>query len=318
MSAARAVERSSPLTALLSGADLVLTEAAVVERLRRECDLPAHAQLAYGDAVFEPRRREPLRRLYAEYIAVARRASLPLLLTSSTRRSNRETLTAAGCEPRAFAREWMAFLDEVRGHDLDVFLGALLGSRGDAYRPQEALSAAAAHAFHAPQCEAFAEAGAEFLLAATLPALSEAQGLATAMTETGLPFLVSFVIERSGRLLDGASLSSAIAAVDAVAPPTGYLVNCVHPENLLVGLAADANSGQASLSRLLGIQANASRLSPSQLEGSAELRSDGADSLARGMARLRGEHGLHIFGGCCGTDADYLEAIAAAVASVQV
>ena len=211
----------------------------------------------------------------------------------------------------------MTFLGSVRGDDAGVFLGALLGSRGDAYRPQEALPAVAARAFHAPMCRAYAEAGAEFLLAATLPAVSEAQGLAAAMAETDLPFLVSFVIEPSGRLLDGTPLGAAIEAIDVVAPPTGYLVNCVHPENLLAGLVAEVNRGRASLSRLQGIQANASRLSPAELDGSAALRGDGADVLARGMVELCIGHGLHIFGGCCGTDDVYLEAIAAAVRAAR-
>jgi len=62
-------------------------------------------------------------------------------------------------------------------------------------------------------------------------------GLAEAMGETGLPFIVSFVIDRAGLLLDGTPIAVAMAAVDDVCRPLCYLVNCVHPGNVLAGLA---------------------------------------------------------------------------------
>ena len=147
-----------------------------------------------------------------------------------------------------------------------------------------------------------AEAGAEFLLAATLPALSEATGLAQAMAETGLPALVSFVPSLEGLLLDGTPLAAAIAAIDAVSPPSCYLVNCVHPDNVLAGLAAEVNRGRPELTRLVGIQGNASTLGVDELDGSAELHRDGERALVEGALVLRRDHGFQVFGGCCGTD----------------
>lgn len=64
-----------------------------------------------------------------------------------------------------------------------------------------------------------AEAGVDLLLAATLPAFSEATGLASALAATGKPHIVSFVVRAEGTLLDGTPLKDAIAAIDAAVIP---------------------------------------------------------------------------------------------------
>ncbi len=300
----------------LSRGEVLLTEAAVVERMRREFRVPADDRLAYGGAIYDERARGALRQIYGGYIEVARRHALPLLLASSTRRSSAERIAASRFAGRDVIEDWIAFLREVRGGDRgEVYLGGLLGSRGDAYRPQEALPALEALAFHRAQCRAFLDAGADYLLAATLPALSEALGLAAAMSETGLPFIISFVVDRSGSLLDGTPLGVAMATIDDASPPLCYMVNCVHPANVLAGLASHPNQAESALARLKGVQANTSTLSPVELDDSADLQRDGADALVEAMLALRREHAFQIFGGCCGTDATHLEKIAAGLSA---
>ncbi len=300
----------------LSRGEVLLTEAAVVERMRHEFRIPPDDQLVYGGAIYDERACDALRLIYGGYIEVARRYVMPLLLTSSTRRSDPERVAASRFAGREVIGDWMAFLREVRGSDRgDVYLGGLLGARGDAYRPREALPAREALAFHRAQCRAFLGGGADFLMAATLPALSEALGLAEAMGETGLPFIISFVADRSGLLLDGTPLGVAMATIDDVSPPLCYLVNCVHPANLLAGLASHPDQAKSSLARLKGVQANTSTLSPMELNDSADLQRDGADALVEAMLALRREHGFQIFGGCCGSDATHLEKIAAGLSA---
>ena len=81
--------------------------------------------------------------------------------------------------------------------------------------------------FHAWQAKKLAAAGLDLLLAATLPALSEATGLALALAATGKPYLISFVVRPQGTLLDGTPLKEAIAVIDAAATPAplAYLIN---------------------------------------------------------------------------------------------
>ena len=280
------MDRDSELESRFARGELFLTEAAVVERMRREFLIPADDHVEYGGAIYDEQGRAALREIYGGYLDVARRHGMPLLLTSSTRRCNPERVAASRFAERNVMQDWMTFLRELRDERGDeLFVGGLLGACGDAYRPQGSLSHPDARAFHRAQCAAFAEAGADFLLAATLPALSEARGLAEAMNETGLPFIVSFVVERTGLLLDGTPLCAAVTAIDDVSPPLCYMVNCVHPSNVLAALASDVNRDQPSLSRVKGIQGNTSTLSPGELDDSAELQCDGADSLAKARSR---------------------------------
>jgi len=73
---------------------------------------------------------------------------------------------------------------------------------------------------------------------------------------------------------------------------------------------APCNSTDLVRRRFWGIQANASRLSPEELDGASSLESSDAALLADDMVRLRDDMGLRVFGGCCGTDGSHLEEIA--------
>lgn len=67
-------------------------------------------------------------------------------------------------------------------------IGGLLGPRGYAYRPSEALPEDEAVASHGPQAAALSEVGTHSLMAATLPTASETVGVARAMAECAAPF----------------------------------------------------------------------------------------------------------------------------------
>jgi S-methylmethionine-dependent homocysteine/selenocysteine methylase len=288
-----------------------LTEAAVVERMRREFRIPPDEHLVYGGAIYDKHSREVLSSIYHSYIDIARRAAMPILLTSSTRRANRDRIAASRYAHCDVNQDWITFLKDIRGDAVDsVLVGTLLGTQGNAYRPQEALSEKEALAFHRSQCQACLEGDADFLMAGVLPALSEAIGIARAMGETGRPFIVSFIVNRDGTLLDGTPLGVAMESIDNVCPPLCYMVNCVHPNNVRAGLLVEVNRNHPSLPRLVGIQANTSTLSPEELDNSDDLKCDEADSLAESMLALRRDHAFQIFGGCCGTDNRHLESIA--------
>ena len=74
--------------------------------------------------------------------------------------------------------------------------------------------------------------------------MDEALGVADAMAETGLPDIVSFVIRRTGVVLDGAPLGRAMAGIrcQAARRPVGYSVNCVHARVLEQALEALAET----------------------------------------------------------------------------
>ena len=149
-------------------------------------------------------------------------------------------------------------------------------------------------------------------MAGILPTLPEAMGLAQAMCETGFPYLISFTIQPDGCLIDGTSISDAIESIDQFVsrPPLGYMTNCVHPTILAQALAQPCNQTVTVRDRFLGIQANTVADSYVNLERGVNLKPTGPKGLAREMMRLREQYGLSLFGGCCGTDGRYLEAMA--------
>jgi homocysteine S-methyltransferase len=190
-----------------------------------------------------------------------------------------------------------------------VLLGGLMGCRGDAYRPDQALGVDEAARFHQAQAQALADAGCDFLFASTLPAASEAKGIAAAMARTGAPYVLSFLINAQGELVDGTPIPEAIAHIDsAVFPaPVGYLANCVHPSIMARALE---HCDAASRGRMLGLQANTSAKSPEELEGSEHLETEDPERFAEAMVDLHRRFGLRILGGCCGTDARHIHSLA--------
>ena len=216
--------------ATINQSSVILTEGAVIERLRRETALSLDPYVLHAGWIRLAAGRQALARLYEQYVGVGRRYDLPLIL------------------------------------------------------------------------------------AATLPAASEAEGLARALADVGCPYLISFVIRPDGRLLDGTRLDTAMRRIDdrTDPPPAAYMVNCVHPDHLDAALAGMPAAAPPT-GRLLGLQANASRLSPEALDGRALLDASVPDEFAAAMVRLHRRYGLKILGGCCGTDQRHLQAMAAAL-----
>ena len=292
------------LNRVLERHDLILAEAAIAERLRRMDGLTLHPTLFNSPLIYDPHASRLMGNLYREYLEIARLADVPILLAAPTWRLDRERIRDAHVPP-TINRDAVAYMRQVQGdagYDR-VLVGALLGPRNDCYKPQAALSADEAREFHRWQADELAEAGADYLLAQTIPAVSEALGMARAMTATGVPSIISFCINRQGRVLDGCPLAEAIIQIDgqtggAVA---GYMVNCSHPTFL-----RPDEMGTDALRRLIGFDANASSLDHQDLEGSTATRQDSREDWVREMLKLNRDHGLKILGGCCGTDDRYL------------
>jgi homocysteine S-methyltransferase len=293
----------------LARSAVVLTEGSVVERLRRhpECTLDEH--VAHAAFPYAPGPARILAGLYREYLETARETRLPMLCFSPTWHANPERLRQAGLT-QDVNRDGVLFVRRIIAEYDGILLGGLMGSYGDAYRPEQALTTAEAARFHAPQAKALAGAGCDFLLAATLPAASEAAGMAAAMAETGAPYLVSFIINARGELLDSTPIPEAIARIDgSICPaPLGYLVNCVHASIMARALE---RCDPAPRDRILGLQANTSPKSPGELEGSEDLETEDPGRFAESMVDLHRRFGLRILGGCCGTDARHIRSLAA-------
>ncbi len=297
-------------TLVLHQCRLMLTEAAVAERLRRRGDVALHPTLFNTPLIYDPHGRQCLNEIYGQYRELARKAGLPLLLCAPTWRVDRARTAAAGFSS-SLNRDAVRYMRELQDRWQDtgspVFLGGLVGPRHDCYRPAEALSAAAAEAYHGWQIAELASAGVDVVIAQTFPAVSEALGVARACGGAAVPHLISFVLNRHGEVLDGTPLAEAVALIDREtgSGPTGYMVNCVHPSFL----HPDRQPPEL-FSRLVGIQANSSSLDHAELDGSAVLQQDDLREWGELMLRLNRRYGVRILGGCCGTDDSYLGYIA--------
>lgn len=290
----------------------VLMEGALGERLKREYHLQFDEHVAMAKLIYTPEGRAALRSLWMEYIDIARRYQLPFLATTPTRRANRERVALAGCGPSVIADN-VSFLRNIqRQSGLEMYVGGLMGCKGDAYTGEGTLSEDEATDFHRWQADLFREAGADFLFAGIMPTLSEAAGMARAMAETGLPYIISFTIQGDGRLINGTTIADAIAGIDSRVqpPPVCYMANCVHPSILRAALNQHFNRTELVRRRFLGIQANTSPLPYAELDGAADLKCSPPETFAEEMLRLRAMSGIKVFGGCCGTDGRHMEQVA--------
>ncbi len=104
------------------------------------------------------------------------------------------------------------------------------------------------------------------------------------------------------------------AAIEEVETATdGYaayfMVNCAHPSHFDTVL----EPGSAWTDRIMGLRANASRLSHAELDEAEELDMGNPEELALEYLALRERlPRLTVLGGCCGTDDRHVEAMCAA------
>jgi homocysteine S-methyltransferase len=296
---------------------VILAEGAVIERLRRDGHVPLDPHVDNSALLFTKEGRTALADMYREYLTIGSAANLPMVVLTPSWRANPEHLARAKLgDVQTVNREAVALMRGLREECGDyakrIWIGGLMGPRGDAYDPHAALTEHEAVTFHRAQALALHDAGVDFLLAATLPAFSEAAGLARAMAAASLPYFLSFVLRPFGTLLDGTRLHEAVARIDHnVAPaPLGYFINCVHPANLMTALASETQHAPTLISRIVGFQANTSQRSPEELNGATELDSESPENFAEKMSEVHRRFHINVLGGCCGTDARHIRALA--------
>ncbi|MGB2560776.1 MAG: homocysteine S-methyltransferase family protein, partial [Akkermansiaceae bacterium] len=167
---------------LFSPYPFVLSEAAICERLRRDESITLHPTLFNTPLIYEPAGARVLAGVYHEYIDIARDYALPIVIAAPTWRLDAERVAEAG-EPKTINRDAVAFIQRVKqdsGYE-HVFVTGLLACKNDCYDPKVALSADEAEDFHSAQASELADAGLDLLTAQTIPAVSEAEGMARAM-----------------------------------------------------------------------------------------------------------------------------------------
>jgi S-methylmethionine-dependent homocysteine/selenocysteine methylase len=297
------------------GGPLFVTDGGIETDLifNKGIDLPEFASFvlhenATGEAV--------LRDYFTDYLRIAAKAGLGLVLETTTWRASRDWGMKLGYDQaqlrsvNARAAEFLLAL-RTTAPDSTVVVSGCVGPRGDAYSDLGPASADEALAYHRPQVEALAGSGVDLLTALTLTNVAEAIGFVRAARERSMHAVVSFTVETDGRLPSGMSLAEAIQIVDAETDSAAayYMINCAHPDHfapLLLG-------SDGSLGRIRGVRANASRQSHAELDASTELDDGDPTEFGDLLAALHATNRrIAVLGGCCGSDARHIAAIAAA------
>lgn len=264
--------------------------------------------------------REVLERYYGSYLAIAQRHGAGLVLETPTWRASSDWGQRLGYDGRALRQantESVAMLhalrDAVTVPVAPILISGNLGPRRDGYVPDALMSADEAEAYHAEQIRTLRDAGVDLITALTITTVEEAIGIVRAAVRASIPVVVSFTVEVDGRLPSGQHLVAAIAELDAATDAAAdyLMVNCAHPDHL----AGALDTSHPALTRLRGLRANASRRSHTELDEADELDDGDPAELAALYARLVNVlPQLVVLGGCCGTDARHIEAIAATCA----
>lgn len=296
----------------VSSGSILLMEGALGERLKRDYNLSIDGPVAMASLIYEEKGREALGVLWKEYLTIAEKYRLPFLATTPTRRANKERVKSGGFDESIIADN-VEFLHSIKQTaSAEMFIGGLMGCKGDAYTGEETLSFDLAKEFHSWKCDLFKKTSIDFLYAGIMPVLEEAAGMAAAMAQSGLPYIISFTIQRDGRLIDGNTIDFAIRYIDGSVSrrPLCYMTNCVHPDIVYQALSHSFNQTETVRSRFMGIQANTSALDYADLDGPKELKTTSPAELANSMVRLKSDFNFTIFGGCCGTNNRHMDEIA--------
>ncbi len=289
---------------ILNESEVILTEGALVERLKSEYNLEMDEHLNHAKLI----RSHPniLEMLYRQYIDIGLKYNLPIMIMTPTRKVNAASLLKSNIENKDIITESCQFLNNIKESYVDkapnILIGGLLGCKGDAYSGQKKMEIQEAFTFHKNQTTQFKKEQVDFLFAGIMPEINEAIGMAQAMSETNIPYIISFMMTNNGCLMDGTTLTDAIKTIDEeVSPrPICYMTNCIHPTNLRIALANLKDKSQ--LNRFKGIQANASILSPEALNNCEMVQQEDFNTMIEEMYLLHQQYGLKILGGCCGTN----------------
>lgn len=262
--------------------------------------------------------RAALTRYFEGFLDLANRTNTGFILDSATWKAHAHWSKSLGldtAELRATNEDSIRFIDELRARYASnakpIVLSAVVGPRGDAYRPEARISTAEAEDYFSEQLGWLAATAADMISAMTFNQAGEAAGLARAARTLGMPVMISFTVETNGALPTGQSLADAITLVDDETNhyPAYYMINCAHPDHF-----ASTIPEAPWTKRIRGIRANASRRSHAELDAAPELDAGNPQELAAQYRKLSQRMPwMNVFGGCCGTDLRHVTEIARAL-----
>jgi len=232
------------------------------------------------------------------------------IVTANTFRTTPYTLRKVGREGEAPTLTRQSVAAAQRACDL-IGHGLVAGSMApleDCFHPERVPAGDVLLREHAAHARNLKDAGVDVLLVETMNTAREAHDAALVALDTGLPVLVSLILDPAGNgdLLSGEDLDVAWAHIRPL-PVAGFLVNCSPPT---VVTAALERMQWAAEERPIGAYANFGRETPSGAWAPDTHTPPAAYAeIASAWRRL----GARLVGGCCGTTPDHLRAAVAAL-----
>lgn len=291
--------------------NILLTEGSIFEKLRRYPNINLDPYIDNASLVYDSASKSILETVVKDYLAIGQEFSLPMLTLTNTWSASVERIKKSRFSNKKVNNDCVMFYRDIiseLSNEEAIYLGGLTGPNGDVYKPEESLKEDESYSFHLPQVFELADSGVDFLFASTLPAKMEAKGIAHAMSEVKIPYVISFVIRQDGTLLDGSLLRNAIEEIDKEVsnPPLFFMINCTHANTFRLAYPSFSQFSH----RIGGLQANTSARDPEELDGSDKLETEEPTKFAHTMSNLRKDFNIQVLGGCCGTDTPHIRELA--------
>lgn len=195
-----------------------------------------------------------------------------------------------------------------------VVVAGSMGPTGDVFEPLgPRTQAEAEEAFH-EQAEALKEGGADVAWIETMFAENELESAVRGAERAGLPVVATMTFDTGGRTMMGIRPSDAMRLSKKLpVRPIAFGANCgIGPAQILdsvLGLAQGAEPGDVIVSK--------SNCGLPVMGDDMRVRYDGTPEIMAQYARLARDAGARIIGGCCGTTATHVRAMAEALAGAR-
>ena len=192
----------------------------------------------------------------------------------------------------------------------EVLVAGSMGPTGEIFAPIGALSPEAGEAAFAEQAAALAAGGCDLLWIETISAAEELEAAVAGAAPTGLPVVATMTFDTHGRTMMGVTTEAAMRLREHLAVrPVAFGANCgIGPAQLVdsvLGLAEAGATGDI-------IVAKGNCGVPHYHDG--QIHYDGTPEIMAAYACLARDAGARVIGGCCGTTADHIRAMVAALA----
>ena len=190
--------------------------------------------------------------------------------------------------------------------DRPTFCAGSFAPLEDCYRPDLVPSKTELEHEHGQLAEWLKEDSVDFLLAETINEKTEAITMANAASNTGLPFMISFVVDKNGKLLDGTDLMDVVNATNL-------------PGRIAVGLnCREIDLIDRSFDLLKDNYDGEIALYPNGFghphDDEGWIFDENDDSVDKFVTQALNwnQSGTKIIGGCCGTTPAYIQALSSA------